>query len=109
MTLNCKICSKEFTSLLIPQEKALTEVVNLVSQHWAKHHPQAIKSFNQDLVQVGALSMGIAILNKIVAIPASETFVMESLERDVKKIMEVLGYSQVTTNHFPGASRMEAD
>lgn len=109
MTLNCRICSKEFTSLLIPQEKALTEVVNLAAVHWTKEHPQAIKLFNQDMVQIGALTMGIAMLNKIVVIPVTETFVNDSLERDVKKIMEVLGYTQDGKVGFPHSLRAESD
>ncbi len=109
MTLNCRICSKEFTSLLIPQEKALTEIVNGVATHCAKEHQQAIKTFNQDMVQIGALAMGIAILNKIVVIPATETFVNESLERDVRKIMEVLGYNQDGKVSFPHSLRAESD
>lgn len=120
MILNCRICSKEFRSLVIPQERCLQELVNEVATHCAQKHKKVVEKFNEDMVRIGALSMGLAMLHKVVDVPVTETFVQESIERDVKKLMEVLGYVQQADNEnkpnassnlpqFPSSERAPAD
>lgn len=92
MILNCRICAKEFRSLVIPQEKALTDLVNEIATHCAQEHKHVVAAFNKDMVTIGGLAMGLGLLQKVVAVPVTETFVHESIERDTKKLMEVLGY-----------------
>jgi hypothetical protein len=80
-----------FKSLLIPQEKALSDVVGQIGNHMGKHHPAALQAY---VAEVGALARALdaTLLSKrLVEIPPSETFAQSVADGGEKIILNALG------------------
>jgi hypothetical protein len=91
MLLQCKLCEQLFKSLVIPQEKALSDVVGQIGNHMAKHHPAALQAY---IAEIGALARALdaTLLSKrLVKIPPSEVFAQSVADGGEKIILNALG------------------
>ena len=105
MLLQCKLCKQMFKSLLVPQEKALSDVVGQIGNHMGKHHPAALQAY---VVEVGALARALdsALLSKrLVEIPPGEDFAQSVADGGERILLNALGIDPTEVGDDNGESK----
>src|ERR1700693_4911851 len=92
MTIHCSKCREAFSSLLIPQQKALEELGNKLAMHCAKTHQNEITELNVDGARMGALAMWLMLLRRFAAVPKSETFIYGEIDKQANVLLGILGF-----------------
>jgi hypothetical protein len=94
-----------FKSLLIPQEKALSDVIGQIGNHLAKHHPAALQAY---VAEISALARAIdaTLLSKrLVEIPESEKFAQSVADGGERIILNALGIDDNEIESEPNPSK----
>jgi hypothetical protein len=94
-----------FKSLLIPQEKALIEIVKDVGEHFSKHHQVALHTY---VMEIGALARALdaTLLSKrLIEIPESEVFAQSVADGAEKIILNALGIDDNELEDDKGQSK----
>jgi hypothetical protein len=105
MLLKCRLCPQMFKSLLIPQEKALIEIVKDVGEHFSKHHQAALQTY---VMEIGALARALdaTLLSKrLIEIPESEVFAQSVADGAEKIILNALGIDDNELEDDKGQSK----
>jgi hypothetical protein len=92
MTIHCSKCKEAFSSLLIPQEKALAELGNKLAEHVARNHQKEVLKLNSDGGKMGAVAMWLMLIRRFAAIPESETFIYGEIDKQAALVLDILGF-----------------
>jgi hypothetical protein len=92
MTIHCSKCREAFSSLLVPQTKALEELGNKLATHCATKHQGDIRKLNEDGGKMGAIAMWLMLLRRFAAVPQSETFIYGEIDKHANEVLEILGF-----------------
>lgn len=92
MIIHCSKCRETFSSLLVPQEKALEELGDKLATHCATKHRKEIIKLNEDGGKMGAIAMWLMLLRRFAAVPESETFIYGEIDKHANEVLEILGF-----------------
>jgi hypothetical protein len=90
MTIHCIICKEAFTSLVIPQGKALGELGQELSNHITKVHVKATEKLNAEIVQLGVMGMWLLLMERFAQIPNPEQFILDEIKKTKGKLIALM-------------------
>ena len=104
MILQCRLCPQMFKSLVIPQEKALGDVVGQIGNHFSKVHPAALQAYVVE-ISVLARALDSALLSKrLVEIPPGEDFAQSVADGGERIVLNALGIDPAEVGDDNGES-----
>lgn len=94
MTITCVLCSKKFTSLLIPPEKALQDLQPRIDVHIKERHLEEVKKVQVTVQRIIFLCAWYLTATQILNVPEDESYLQGLIQKHQDEIMRLLGFDK---------------
>lgn len=112
MTISCAICRKNFTSLLIPPDKALAEIQPKIDTHLKTRHIAELQKILLPVQRITFLAAFYLATTQLLDFDESETYLAEIVQKHQDEIMHLLGFdktAEITEESSDVPEDMEVD
>lgn len=97
MTISCSLCKEQFTSVVVPEEKALEELLAAMTNHAAKKHGPILVQLRSNHGEMAMRLMWVMFMQALVI--SEETFVANAYAASLDALKLILQTSLTPVGH----------